>query len=71
MARMTQNMHAGFGVENSGISKREDTGVFWNVILLKWVLKKENGWLWERMIWLRIGQVHYPIHNSQPLDPIK
>jgi hypothetical protein len=35
---MAQNMHAGFGVENSRIRKLEDAGVFWNFILLKWVL---------------------------------
>jgi hypothetical protein len=36
-------MHAGFGMEKLGIRKLEDAGVFWDVILLKWVLKRMEG----------------------------
>jgi len=35
VARMVQKMHAGLGVENSGIRKLEDAAVVLNVILLK------------------------------------
>jgi len=36
-------VHAGFGVENFGIRRLEDAGVFWNIILLKWVLRRMGG----------------------------
>jgi hypothetical protein len=58
-------MHAGFGVENSGVRKLEDAGVFWNVILLKWVFKKDNGKLWAGLIWLRIRPSSLP-YSQQP-----
>jgi len=62
---MVQKMHAGLGVENSGIRKFEDAAVVLNVILLKWVLKKANGRLWAGLIWLRI-QPSSLTYSQQP-----
>jgi hypothetical protein len=38
-----KKVHASFGEEKFGIRKLEDAGVFWNIILLKWVLRRKEG----------------------------
>jgi hypothetical protein len=68
-SRYGTKMHAGFGVENSRIRKLEDAGVFWNLILLKWVLQKENGRLWAGLIWLRIRPSSLS-YSQQPWTPL-